>query len=143
GLWDGLTAPELAACVSALAFEARHADDATPPRLPAGRVREVSAATVRLWGGLDQLERDNSLSFLREPDFGFAWTAYRWASGHAREDGPDDAHDLAPGDFVRWVKQVIDLLEQIAAAAAGEVATVARSAADTMRRGVISYTSVG
>jgi ATP-dependent RNA helicase HelY len=143
GLWDGLTAPELAACVSALAFEARHPDDASPPRLPAGRVREVSAATVRLWGELDQAERDNGLSFLREPDFGFAWTACRWASGHDLKAVLEDAHDLAAGDFVRWVKQVIDLLEQIAAAAAGEVATVARSAADTMRRGVIAYTSVG
>ena len=143
GLWDGLTAPELAACVSALAFEARHPDDATPPRLPRGRVREVSAATVRLWGELDQLERDNGLSFLREPDFGFAWTAYRWASGDDLEDVLDDAHDLAPGDFVRWVKQVIDLLEQIPAAAPAEVATVARSAAGAMRRGVIAYTSVG
>ncbi len=143
GLWDDLTPAELAACVSALAFEARHPDDASPPRLPPGRVREVSAATVRLWGELDQLERDNGLSFLREPDFGFAWTAYRWASGHDLEDVLEDAHDLAAGDFVRWVKQVIDLLEQIAAADAGDVATAARSAAGTMRRGVIAYTSVG
>jgi ATP-dependent RNA helicase HelY len=103
----------------------------------------VSAATVRLWGELDQLERDNGLSFLREPDFGFAWTAYRWASGHDLEDVLDDARGLAAGDFVRWVKQVIDLLEQVAAAATGEVSAAARSAAGTMRRGVIAYTSVG
>ncbi len=143
GLWDGLTAPELAACVSALSFEARRADDASPPRLPPGRVREVLSSMVRVWGELDQLERDNRLSFLREPDLGFAWTAYRWAKGHALQDVLDDSPDVAAGDFVRWTKQVIDLLDQIAAAADEKVAAVARSAAASMRRGVIAYTSVG
>jgi ATP-dependent RNA helicase HelY len=143
GLWEGLTAPELAACVSALSFESRRADDANPPRLPPGRVREVFGSMVRAWAELDQLERDNGLSFLREPDLGFAWTAYKWARGHALQDVLDDAPDVAPGDFVRWVKQVIDLLEQVAAAATESVAAVARSAAETMRRGVIAYTSVG
>jgi ATP-dependent RNA helicase HelY len=141
GLWDGLTAPELAACVSALSFEARRTDDASPPRLPPGQVRQVTAAMIRVWGELDQLERENRLSFLREPDFGFAWTAYRWAKGDALESVLEDT-DLAAGDFVRWVKQVIDLLDQIAAAAGEGVAKVARSAAGSMRRGVIAYTSV-
>jgi ATP-dependent RNA helicase HelY len=142
GLWDGLSAPELAACVSALSFESRQADDASPPRLPPGRVREVLTSTVRVWGELDQLETDNGLSFLREPDLGFAWTAYRWARGHALQDVLDDDPALAPGDFVRWVKQVIDLLDQVAAAADVSVAAVARSAAESMRRGVVAYSSV-
>jgi ATP-dependent RNA helicase HelY len=143
GLWDGLTVPELAACVSALSFESRQADEAGPPRLPPGRVRDVSASMVRVWGELDQLESDHGLSFLREPDLGFAWTAYRWARGHALQDVLDDDPALAPGDFVRWVKQVIDLLDQVAAAADGEVAANARSAVDSMRRGVVAYSSVG
>jgi ATP-dependent RNA helicase HelY len=143
GLWDGLTPPELAACVSALSFESRQADDAGPPRLPPGRVREVFAAMVRVWGELDQLEKDNGLSFLREPDLGFAWSAYRWARGHALPDVLDDDPGLAPGDFVRWAKQVIDLLDQVAVAAGGEVAANARSAAESMRRGVVAYSSVG
>jgi ATP-dependent RNA helicase HelY len=143
GLWDGLTAPELAACVSALSFESRQAGDAGPPRLPPGRVREVFAAMVRVWGELDQLESDHGLSFLRDPDLGFAWTAYRWARGHAVADVLDDDPSLAPGDFVRWVKQVIDLLDQVAAAADGDVAANARSAAESMRRGVVAYSSVG
>jgi ATP-dependent RNA helicase HelY len=143
GLWDGLAAPELAACVSALAFESRQPDDAGPPRLPPGRVREVLAAMVRVWGELDQLETGRGLSFLREPDPGFAWPAYRWARGHAVADVLADDPDLAPGDFVRWAKQVIDLLDQVTAAADGEVAATARAAADSMRRGVVAYSSVG
>jgi ATP-dependent RNA helicase HelY len=143
GVWDGLTAPELAACVSALSFESRRDDDASPPRLAPGRAREAAAAMVRVWGELDQIEKDNGLSFLREPDFGFAWIAYRWARGDALPDVLDDAAGLAAGDFVRWVKQVIDLLDQIAAAAPEGVARTARSAAESMRRGVVAYTSVG
>jgi len=114
GLWDGLSAAELAACVSALSFESRQADDAQPPRLPKGRVPEALSATVRTWGELDQLEKDNDLSFLREPDLGFAWAAYRWARGARLEAVLDESPDLTPGDFVRSVKQLIDLLDQIA-----------------------------
>ena len=117
GLWDGLTPAELAACVSALSFESRQANDVQPPRLPKGRVPEALAATVRTWGELDQLEKDNELSFLREPDLGFAWAAYRWARGARLESVLAESPDLTPGDFVRSVKQLIDLLDQIAAAA--------------------------
>ena len=114
GLWDDLSPAELAACVSALSFESRQADDVQPPRLPKGRVPEALAVTVRTWGELDQLEKDNDLSFLREPDLGFAWAAYRWARGARLESVLDETPDLTPGDFVRSVKQLIDLLDQIA-----------------------------
>jgi len=127
GLWDGLSPAELAACVSALSFESRQADDVQPPRLPKGRVPEALAATVRTWGELDQLEKDNDLSFLREPDLGFAWAAYRWARGARLESVLAESPDLTPGDFVRSVKQLIDLLDQIA------VATPQPPAEDTSR----------
>jgi ATP-dependent RNA helicase HelY len=158
GLWNGLSAAELAACVSALSFESRQADDVQPPRLPNGRIPETLTATVRTWGELDQLEKDNQLSFLREPDLGFAWAAYRWARGARLEKVLAEAPDLTPGDFVRSVKQLIDLLDQIAAAAlaaastgeddadgasgADELAATARAAIDAMRRGVIAYSAV-
>ena len=52
GLWEGLTPPELAACVSALVYEARRADDAGPPRLPGGAVPKTLtrwSASGRSW----------------------------------------------------------------------------------------------
>ncbi len=103
--------------MSALSFESRQSDDVQPPRLPKGRVPEALVATVRTWGELDQLEKDNELSFLREPDLGFAWAAYRWARGARLESVLAESPDLTPGDFVRSVKQLIDLLDQVAAAA--------------------------
>jgi ATP-dependent RNA helicase HelY len=161
GLWDDLSPAELAACVSALSFESRQADDVQPPRLPKGRVPEALAATVRTWGELDQLEKDNDLSFLREPDLGFAWAAYRWARGARLESVLDEAPDLTPGDFVRSVKQLIDLLDQIASAPSApsapsdtaeppgdgaprpaDLGATARAAIDALRRGVITYSAV-
>jgi superfamily II RNA helicase len=115
--------------VSALSFESRQADDAQPPRLPKGRVPEALAATVRTWGELDQLEKDNELSFLREPDLGFAWAAYRWARGAGLESVLDESPELTPGDFVRSVKQLIDLLDQIAAAVPDQATAPAPSRA--------------
>ena len=142
GLWDGMSAAELAACVSALSFESRQADDAQPPRLPKARVPEALAAMVRTWGKLDQLEKDNALSFLREPDLGFAWAAYRWARGARLETVLDESPDLTPGDFVRSVKQLIDLLDQIASATPEPLAPTARAAIDAMRRGVVAYSGI-
>jgi ATP-dependent RNA helicase HelY len=146
GLWDGLSPAELAACVSALSFEARRSDEASPPRLPGGQVRGVLAAMMSLWADLDKTEKEHRLSFLREPDAGFAWPAYAWAQGRPLEAVL--ATGLTPGDFVRAAKQLIDLLDQIGAAAAGSgaaagVAVTARKAVSALRRGIVAYSSVG
>ncbi len=142
GLWDDLTPSELAAALSVLVYEARRADDATAPRLPGGRVKDVIAETVRLWGQLDALERDHKLDFLRQPDLGFAWAAYRWAEGDDLDDVIGEV-ELAAGDFVRWVKQLIDLCGQVADAA-GDVPLrrTARQTVDLIKRGVVAYSSV-
>jgi hypothetical protein len=117
GLWAGLNPAELAACVSVLSFESRKQnDDDGPARLPKGPVRDVLTAMARTWGELDHLERRHGLSFLREPDPGFVWAAYRWVRGASLEDVLDSVPGLTPGDFVRSMKQLIDLLDQIAVA---------------------------
>ncbi len=142
GTWAGLAPADLAACVSALTFESRRADDASPPRLPHGRAREVLASMVSIWGDLQAAEAEHHLSFLREPDLGFAWTVHAWARGTPldRLVGPD----LTAGDFVRAVKQLIDLLGQLAVASAdGELAGTARAAVGALRRGVVAYSAVG
>ena len=146
GYWDGLDTQELTACVSALSFESRQSDDMATPRLPSAKVRDVLGRMVRAWGQLDELEKENGVSFLREPDLGFATSAYQWAGGARLEDVLEDS-DLTPGDFVRAVKQLIDLLDQIGSArvpgAAGQhLRATARAAIDALRRGVVAYTAV-
>jgi len=118
GFWEGLNPAELAACVSVLTFESRQQQDDIPPaRLPKGPIRDVLASMTSTWVELDQLEKRSGLSFLREPDPGFVWAAYRWVRGAKLEDVLDSVPGLTPGDFVRSTKQLIDLLDQIAGAA--------------------------
>ncbi len=97
---------------------------------------------VGLWGELSAVEGAQHLSFLREPDLGFAWTVHAWARGTSLEKLV--GAELTAGDFVRAVKQLIDLLSQIAVVARGdELAAAARAAIDLLRRGVVAYSSVG
>ncbi|MDT0322729.1 DEAD/DEAH box helicase [Streptomyces millisiae] len=147
-VWEGLGPEELAACASALVYEARSADDAPAPELPGGRCRQALGEMVRIWGRLDALEEEHRISQAtgvgqREPDLGFAMPVFRWAHGLGLDEVLRDA-DMPAGDFVRWCKQVIDVLGQIAAAAPqdGTVPGNARKAVDALLRGVVAYSSV-
>jgi ATP-dependent RNA helicase HelY len=142
GLWDDLSPSGLAAALSVLVFETRRADDASSPRLPGGPVREVIGEMVRLWAELDALERENKLDYLREPDPGFAWIAYRWAEGDELDDVLG-ATELAAGDFVRWMKQLLDLAGQVADAAGDTpLRATAREVVRRLRRGVVAYSGL-
>ena len=89
-------------------------------------------------GELAAVERQNRLAFLREPDLGFAWAAHAWARGEPLESVL--APDLTPGDFVRAVKQLIDLLGQVAVAAGqAPLGVTARQAAGALRRRVVGF----
>src|SRR5450755_2492694 len=141
GTWRGLTPAELAACVSALVFEAREPTTA-PPRLPRGRVPAVLDDTMKLWGQLAKAERDRRLDFLREPAPGFAWAAFRWASGASLDSVLTD-NAMTAGDFVRSIRQLLDLLGQIAQAADDDIGPIAERSMDALRRGVVAYSSIG
>jgi ATP-dependent RNA helicase HelY len=67
---------------------------------------------------------------------------YRWASGK-NLDSVLRGSDLAAGDFVRWCKQVIDVLDQLGGAAPSDkLRTTARKAQDAVLRGVVAYSSL-
>ncbi len=142
GLWEGLDASSLAAVLSTLVYESRRPDDAAAPRLPGGEVKQILAEMVSIWSDLEVLEREHHLDQLHEPDLGFAWAAYRWAEGDELDDILDDT-DLAAGDFVRWVKQLLDLTDQIVGATTSPaLRKVARESSLRLRRGVVAYSSV-
>jgi ATP-dependent RNA helicase HelY len=143
GVWDGLGPAELAAVVSALVFEARR-DGPVEPRVPGGQVTDALAATARLWAELEEAERRHRLSRTRQPDPGFAWMVFRWARGESLEKvitaGEAAGTEFSAGDFVRWCRQVIDLLDQIQDVVGSEdpVSAAAGQAVRAIRRGVVS-----
>jgi ATP-dependent RNA helicase HelY len=146
GAWDGLDAAELAAVASTMVYEARR-EERVIDRMPSGAVRDALATTVRIWGDLAEDEAAIGLPQSREPEMGFAWPVYRWARGERLDRvlnaAAEIGSELSAGDFIRWCKQVLDLLEQLAAApSAGggtpPVAAPARAAAQAIRRGVVA-----
>ncbi|HEX2903913.1 MAG TPA: RNA helicase, partial [Jatrophihabitans sp.] len=143
GAWQGLSAAELAAVCSAMVYEARR-DDTVAPKLRVGAARTALTETSRIWGRLSEAEADHGLPTTREPDLGFVWAAYRWARGDSLErvlssvaaNGPA----MPAGDFVRWMRQLLDLLEQLSRVEAIDAAvrTTAAAACAAIRRGVVA-----
>nr|CEL20431.1 FIG005666: putative helicase [Kibdelosporangium sp. MJ126-NF4]CTQ97656.1 FIG005666: putative helicase [Kibdelosporangium sp. MJ126-NF4] len=143
GVWEGLTPAELAAVVSALVFEARR-DSPFEARVPQGAVTEALAQTAQLWAGLNEDERRHKLDRTRQPDAGFAWPVFRWARGESLERvltaAESAGQELTAGDFVRWCRQVIDLLDQIKDVVGGnsDLGATASQAVSDIRRGVVA-----
>jgi len=141
-LWDKLDAPALAAMAAALVYEPRRDEGQLNERtLPHGSFREAFDATGDLWSRLDDLERDNRLPGTQPLATGLCLAMHQWARG-GRLDRVLSEADLAAGDFVRWTKQTIDLLDQLSVVADAPVGVTARKALDAIRRGIVSYSSV-
>jgi ATP-dependent RNA helicase HelY len=133
GVLDGLDPAGLAGVVSACTFETRPGRWRPEPRVP-GALDERVAALEAMAGELRDEEGAARLDRTRAPDPGFAEAAWRWARGE-RLDRVLERVQLAPGDFVRNAKQLVDLLRQLAlvapepataAAADGAVAAIVR-----------------
>jgi ATP-dependent RNA helicase HelY len=144
GTWDGLTAAELAACVSSLVYETRGGEG--PPPQPVGppteRARDALAALAELRAEIAAQEQAEGLELTRPLDAGFADLAWRWASGDRLENVLDGG-DITPGDFVRVTKQLIDLLGQVASVAEDPaLVKTARAAVDACQRGVVAYSGL-
>jgi ATP-dependent RNA helicase HelY len=144
GLLDAVDAPCLAAIVSCFVYQRRgpDGDEPLPPRRwPDPVVRRSAVAVERIWRDLSLTERDQRLRETRRPDPGFTAAMHAWTAGDDLADILED-EEMTGGDFVRNVKQVIDLLHQIAdVAAQPETAATARAAADRCRRGVVAASS--
>jgi ATP-dependent RNA helicase HelY len=146
GVWEGLSAAELAGVLSAVLYESR-GDAATPQaaEVPTGKLRRALADTRRLAAELRADEQRHRITQSREPDEGFVAAVYRWATTGdlaAALDASDIGRTGSPmsaGDFVRWCRQVLDLADQVRnAAATPELRAVAKRAIADVRRGVVA-----
>ena len=141
GLLAELEPPELAAVCSALVYETRGPETETAIEMPTPRSRAVHGELMRLWKRIRRKEDEKALELTREPDPGFADKAFRWAAGWPLEDVLSE--DDPEGDFVRAVKQLIDLLRQIEEVTADDpLRTVVGRAVEGLHRGVVAYSSL-
>jgi ATP-dependent RNA helicase HelY len=136
GVWKGIEPANLAALTIALVYEARR-DDEESPRLPKGNFEQYAEKTLDIWWSLETLAKKNKLPATGSPDFSISLAFHKWAS-NGKLDNVLDLADLLPGDFIRWAKQVIDLLEQIAQVADQQLAATARAAVDSVKRGIVA-----
>lgn len=146
GAWTGLQPAELAAVVSAVLYESRGGDGSgLAVEAPTPRLRQALAQTSRLSAELRGDEQAHRVLPSREPDDGFANVIYRWArtgdlaAALAAADVTGAGSPLLAGDFVRWCRQVLDLLDQVRNAAPDpELRATAKRAINDVRRGVVA-----
>jgi len=141
GLLDDLDAPSLAALVSCVTYEHRGRERPPPPQFPSSTLRDRFRALDRTALDLNADEEAAGLPLTRPPDPGFVHLAHAWAAGGGLASVLE-GEEVSGGDFVRNVKQLVDLLRGI-----GDVAPVpataarARQAAAAIQRGVVTATS--
>ncbi|MDR0990906.1 MAG: DEAD/DEAH box helicase [Propionibacteriaceae bacterium] len=137
GIFTDLSGPALAAVLSTLVFESRLRDRRPIPPMPDAASGRALTGLRRIVRQVAQVERDFRLDPRPDLEPGFALTAYRWAQG-ADLAFVLDQSDLTAGDFVRWIRQTMDLAGQIAdALRTGPLASACRDLVRSLRRGVI------
>ena len=153
-LWRGLDARGLAAMACALSYEPRR-DDEGSERGPGGQFGQAFDRVLDRWVALDDLAERHRLPRTEMPHAGLAGAMWDWAKGATLERVLETS-GLGAGDFVRWSKQTIDLLDQVAQACEvavthpglaaeserlGALAKTAREAKRAVRRGIVEASS--
>jgi ATP-dependent RNA helicase HelY len=140
GILEGLRPSETAALLSTVVYEARERTP-LPGTLPTAPLADAYERLQRLWRQIRRAEDEHEVQLCRELEPGFAASVVAWAEGAALEAVLDET-DMAPGDFVRNCKQLIDLLRQVEEVAEPATASSVRQARDAVARGVVGYTGV-
>ncbi len=135
GVFNNLNAPELLSVASAMIYESHSAENYAP-KMPHQNVANALAGVAKIWVELEDIENEFDVKTQREPDFGFCYAAYRWANGHSLSSVLKGT-DMTVGDFVRSIRQLIDLLTQIGGAAES-LRPICKEGVKRLDRGVIS-----
>ena len=137
GLLDGLSPPELASVLSAFTYEHRSPGPRPEVWIPSGTAYRRLRRIGTLLDGLHRVERKFGVEPTRPLETGFGPAAHRWAAGESFEALQDER--FSAGDFVRNVKQVIDLARRIAAVAPDHrTSAAAQQTVSALNRGVVA-----
>jgi ATP-dependent RNA helicase HelY len=141
GLLDGIDDATMAGLVSTFVYEHRSPDEPPMPWFPDSDIRRRWRSIEQLSQELAHAETVHGLAPHRPPDPTFFAIAYAWIAGEGFAEVVAD-EELTGGDFVRNVKQLIDVLRQVAIVAPDpSTRSVARRAAEAAFRGVVADAS--
>jgi ATP-dependent RNA helicase HelY len=139
-LLDDLRPSEVVALLSAVIYEGRERVPLSG-EMPTAETKERYERLQRLWRKVRRTEDEHQVQLCRELEAGFATPIYHWAEGEALNDILAET-EMAPGDFIRNCKQLVDLLRQIEDVASPETAAQVRAGREAILRGVVAYTGV-
>jgi ATP-dependent RNA helicase HelY len=137
-LFADISPADLVGLLSGLIFEGR-GERSKIPRIPKSLDNSVRAC-ISTWSKLVYLEEGEGLNPQREPNFDLAWSSYRWANGNSLHSILRET-EIPVGDFVRNMRQIIDLLGQLMSARS-ELTALTREAIKRIDRGVVAYSAV-
>lgn len=143
GAWDGLDAAELAAIASTCVFEAR-GEATSDPIIPGGthgRLARAWLATLDAQERVSAAEERAGAQPTPDVEAGLIAGVHAWASGSSLSTALLSS-ELQGGDFVRWVRQVMDLLDQLRRLEHPGLAERAQAARGLLVRGVVAWSVV-
>ncbi|CAB4755381.1 unannotated protein [freshwater metagenome] len=140
GLLDNLSVNDLVAVLSTLVYEPRGGDTGGAPRWPNEQVRQRFKKIERVSEQVQSIQHERGMHQHRAPNGGLAFETAAWANGRPLSKILDV--DLTPGDFVRSMRQLIDLLRQIVATTSNpSLRDTAEHAAKALDHGVVAAAS--
>jgi ATP-dependent RNA helicase HelY len=141
GIFDGLSASNMAAMASVFVFQARGGEESITAHFPNNELKVRWKSASKLSQKLATAETNHGLVVHRGPEAGFMGAALDWASGTPLVDVLEE-DELTAGDFVRTIKQLIDLLRQLSIVLFDEEdRNAASKAAEMCFRGVVAASS--
>ena len=142
GIFDNLSVPDLVAVASTLIYEPRGGDTGPATRWPSDIVRQRFKRIEKLSQRIQDAQRQRGLHLHRSPHGGLAMECAAWASGRPLSRILD--LELTPGDFVRSIRQLIDLLRQISLTTDNhQLRETSLRAVEAIDRGVVAATYAG
>ncbi|WP_287155700.1 DEAD/DEAH box helicase [Candidatus Solincola tengchongensis] len=155
GLFLPLDEAETAALASVFVFETRegptprrrggrpYREPAQGPTVPTPALQEAILEARSLEGRIKALERREGLDLVRPLDPGFVPVVYDWATGEDLAYISSTYPQYSAGDFVRSMKQVLDILRQMKEVTEDPLLSEKFSGAmDRIHRSIVAYTSV-
>lgn len=134
--FSDLDVPTFSALMSVLVYESRSDRDQRGVRLHKPEFKSFFTEFQHLAEQIHVVETSNNYSSGQRLDQGFAWAVYQWAKG-VRLTELLSKTEISAGDFVRSMRRLLDLLEQISRLNLSNVSKLSQDAILILKRGIL------